>query len=270
MKINSSNNTQFQSGLTTKLLIKERFNNASKTEKMFVENFGVETRFSGNNSIALANELCLDIFDKLYNKLKIDLYLPPTIFSYKNSEIIDANSASNFCISDTKEVLKNEYPFPGRSIFFKEFPNLSFIDDITEFEYQNKKSSSNHFLAPFIHEWLHSLQLHHIYSQYGYGGNCEYLNSLYPKTDKNISGVELVKKLETKVLSKKENEVIFDNLGEYATKPINQYLEVFSETFTKFICKSLKGAELFKNPLDEIKNSNLDFQNIIQKVCHFE
>ena len=87
---------------------------------------------------------------------------------------------------------------------------------------------------------------------------------------KNISGVELVKKLETKVLSKKENEVIYDNLGEYATKPINQYLEVFSETFTKFICNSLKGAELFKNPLDEIKNSNSDFQNIIQKVCHFE
>lgn len=107
-----------------------------------------------------------------------------------------------------------------------------------------------------------------IYNHFGYGGDCEYLNSIYPLKSSKFSGFNIIKNLETKKLTPKENEIIFDILGEYSTLPINQYLEVFSETFTKFICASLKGTELSKNPIELLKNSPKEFQNIIKKVVY--
>ena len=63
-----------------------------------------------------------------------------------------------------------------------------------------------------------------------------------------------------------ENEIIYNELGEYATLPNNQYLEVFSEAFTKFICDSLKGVELIKNPIELLKSTPKEFQKILRKA----
>ena len=223
-----------------------------------------------NKSATLANTCCLSIILKLAEKFNKIIALPPAIFVYDKNNIIDKSMADNFCIADTQEILSNEYPFAGRSVFFKDFHNLEEVDIKSEILYSEKISSSPHFLAPFIHEWLHSLQLHFIYDKYGYGGNCEYLKGMYPDKCKGIKGVELIKELETKILTPEENEIIFDNLGEYSIKPVNQYLEIFSEAFTQLICSSLNGVELVKSPLDLLKNKNLEFQKLIEKVCKFE
>ncbi len=265
--INLNNfNTTFSSGLNNKILLKEKNINIQQEEEIFLNKYGIETRFNTNKSGALANSLCVKIFEKLFKHFNSQMVLPPTIYMYKKNEIIDTNNAPNFCISDTKNVLKNDYPFPGRAIFFLESLNLKEIDDKANTLFYNKESSSSHFLSPFIHEWLHSIQLDYIYRKYGYGGDCDYLKDLYPKKS-NISGVLLLKKLETRTLTQKENEIIFDVLGNYSTRPINQYLEIFSEAFTKFICNSLSGANLIKNPMDEIKKTNKEFQKILKKVC---
>ena len=105
-----------------------------------------------------------------------------------------------------------------------------------------------------------------IYNNFGYGGSCKYLRKQYPVKVQGITGFELIKKLQTKTLTSKENEIVFDFLGEYATNPENQYLEVFSEAFTKFICDSLKGIELVKNPIELLKNTPDEFQKILKKV----
>ena len=112
--------------------------------------------------------------------------------------LIDKKSAFDFCIPDTKEVINGEYPYPGRSVFFQNIKGLSEIDEITDFQYKNKRTSSSHFLAPFIHEWLHSFHLNAIYNKFGYGGSCKYLRKQYPVKVQGITGFELIKKCKQK------------------------------------------------------------------------
>lgn len=269
MNITNNSNTVFKSGLNLKTCFLEHSINPSKYENIFKDTYGIETSFLNNKSIALANTLCANIFVTLARKFKMNLVFPPVITAYNYKNLIAKDSASNFCIPDTKEVLNNDYPYPGRSIFFINSGNFNRINEITEYQYRNKKTSSSHFLSPFIHEWLHSLHLDYIYNKFGYGGDCDYLKKIYPKKMSFINGFELLKKLETKTLTTEENNIIFDILGEYSTKPQNQYLEICSETFTKFICDSLNGTKLVKNPFELLKKTPVEFQNILYKICQF-
>lgn len=265
----SINELNFKSGLTQDILFSEKKISAKNLERVFADDFGIETRFLNNSSAALANQLCLNIFSDIATKLNITLTVPPTIYLYNKNQLINNEQATNFCISDTREILKNEYPFPGRAIFFGNFKNLKEIDEKTEIQYKNHINSSSHFLAPFIHEWLHAFQLDHIFRNFGYGGDCDYLREIYPTSQNEITGVQLLKILENKVLSPKENEIVYETLGRYSTQPLNQYLEIFSETFTKFICDSLKNGVLVDNPLARLKKTTPEFQKIFKKVCLF-
>lgn len=266
MNINYNENLSFGSGLNAKIKIKEKFMFPQNIERDFANNYGVEVNFIQNKSVALANKFCVKILEKLAEIYRQRVILPPCITVFDRNCLIDKKSASNFCIPDTKEVINGEYPYPGRSVFFQNIKGLSEIDEITDFQYKNKRTSSSHFLAPFIHEWLHSFHLNVIYNKFGYGGSCKYLRGQYPVKAQGITGFELIKQLQTKTLTSKENEIVFDILGEYATNPENQYLEVFSEAFTKFICDSLKGIELVKNPIELLKNTPEEFQKILKKV----
>ena len=272
MKVHKISNNQFsfKSGLTQDILFAEKKVEVKKLEKIFADNYGIETNFLENPSAALANKLCLDIFNDIATKFNMTLTVPPTIYLYDKKQLINNEPAINFCISDTREVLKNEYPFPGRTIFFGNFKNLGEIDNDTEFLNKKQINSSSHFLAPFIHEWLHSFQLDYIFRNFGYGGDCDYLKEIYPTKQNRITGVQLLKILESKVLLPKENEIIYETIGKYSTQPINQYLEIFSETFTKFICNSLKNGRLNNNPFEQIKKTSPEFQKILHKVCLFK
>lgn len=260
----------FQAGLNHKILIKELLTNPKSKEKVLSELYNIDADFNNNKSMALANKYCADIFRTLLKKTDMDFRYPPNIKVYRQEQLLNKNSAENFCISDTKSVLKNDYPYPGRSIFFSEYPSLEYINYRSERLHHDKQSSSPHFLAPFIHEWIHSLQLDYIYNKFGYGGKCEYMTQQYPNKIQTKSGFDIVEKLSGQHLSEKENEIVYDELGEYATKPENQYFEVFSEAVTKFICNSLSGVKIIKNPTDLFKQTSKDFQNIIKKVLNFE
>ena len=270
MEVNKIDNIVFTSGLNSKLLIKEKLIRTKKKEIYFYSNYGIEANYRNNKAIALANDICAQIFVKLSKILNLKLKFPLFITAYEDKDLVDSREAQNFCIVDTRKVLNNEAPYPGLSIFFQNFKNLKYINDITEEQYKNKKTSSSHFLSPFVHEWLHVIQLDSIYQKFGYGGQCFFLNNLYPKKNNTITGYDLLKILETKVVSKKENEIIFDILGEYATGSQNQYLEIFSETLTKFICDSIRGTQIVKNPFDLLKNTPLEFQILFRKICSFE
>lgn len=271
MKVTSvQNHNCFKSGLNKKILLQEQSINPAFLENIFTYRYGIESKFLNNKSVALANKYCLSIFCKLSQKLNIKLAFPPSIFVYNKHQLIDKSSTENFCTQETSLVLKNEYPFLGRSIFFRNCNNLQDIDFITELKYRKNKISSSHFLSPFIHEWLHSFHLDMIYKTLGYGGNCKFMQQIYPSVNQKQNGVNKLKELETIVLSDKENEVVYNTIGEYATYPINQYQEIFSETFTKFICNSLKGIELVSNPLDQLYKTNKAFQEILNKILQLK
>ena len=112
---------------------------------------------------------------------------------------------------------------------------------------------------------MHNVYLNYIYSKYGYEGNCSYTKKKYYRNDKN-SGLQMLRKLTNLSFDNKENLLITDVLGKYSTTKINQYHEVFSETFTKIICDSLKGIDIVKNPMDVLKNMPIEFRKIITKV----
>ena len=120
----SNNTLNFKSGLTQDIVSIEKNTKAKEIEKIFANDFGIEANFLDNPSAALANKLCLNIFNDLATKSNLALTLPPTIFLYNKNQLINNEPATNFCISDTREVLKNEYPFPGRTLFFGNFKNL--------------------------------------------------------------------------------------------------------------------------------------------------
>lgn len=269
MKIqdNTYRSHNFKAGLTSKIIKNAKSINPTAQEQFLSNQYGIETNFLNNSSAAFANIMCLKIFKTLLSKLRSNIILPPAIFTYEKSQLIEPDCAENFCIPDTCNILKNDYPFPGRSIFFQNFERLEEIDNQTESLHKNKISSSAHFLAPFIHEWLHSFHLDYIYRNLGYGGNCSYLQQIYPEQNKDTTGIQLLQQLEDKVLSQEENNIVFETLGLYSTLNKNQYLEVFSEAFTKFICASLSsGLEIVKNPLEELRKTSKDFQRILAKV----
>lgn len=266
----SFNNLNFKSGLTKEILADENNLCAKSVELELMNTYATEACFLENKSFALVNKLCINIFKTLATKLNIPFEFPPAIYLYKKERLIDSESSANFCIPDTKEVLKDDYPFAGRSLFFREFENLAEIDDKTELQHRNNINSTSHFLSPFIHEWLHSFQLDYIFKQFGYGGECEYLKEMYPQKQSKITGIMLLDMLKTKALSCQENKIVGETLGIYSTLPSNQYLEIFSESFTKFICESLKNGVLIRNPLEQLKNTPKEFQNIFTKVCLFK
>lgn len=270
MKINKTKNYNysFKAGLNKNIQTEEKVTQPEKVENLFNNKYGIDVYFEHNKSAAYANKICLNILHTLKDKLKLNFVLPPSIYVYQKNNLVDANLPHNFCISDTMEILKNNYPFPGRSIFFQNFKNLEQVNNDAEVLYKNKISSSNHFLAPFIHEWMHSIHIDRIYNKLGYGGDCSYLQEVYPFKKNKKTGVEFLKELELKTLKKEENAVVFNTLGEYSTREGNQYLEIFSEAYTKFICDSLNGIELVKNPIENFKKTSKDFQKIFAKVCN--
>lgn len=265
---NLINIVSFKAGLNNKILNQEKITKPDKIQEIFGK-YGIETDFDKNKTISYANMICLEIFDSIKKRFNINYNMPPAIFAYQSRYLIEKNSV-NFCIPDTTNVLSNDYPFLGRSIFFNECKNLKQINNITDRLYKNKEISSPHFLSPFIHEWFHSIHLDSIYSKYGYGGNCDVMKEIYPSKTKLKSGYSILKELETKTLQKQENMVVYDVLGKYSTQTTNQYLEIFSETLTMAICKSLDGLKLIHNPLEVIKNTPNEFQKIFLKVLKLE
>lgn len=267
---NNTYKLSFKAGLTKRILFQNFLISTKKNEEEFLKKYGTEADFKSNKTVAYANKSCCNLFSELLHKLNKNILFPPCIKVYEKKELIEKDCANNFCIPDTKSVLNDDYPFPGRSIFFYNYKSLEDIDNIVEKQFKNKKTSSPHFLAPFIHEWVHSLHLDYIYSKYGYGGTCKFMHQQYPTKYSKVNGFDIIKNLADKQLTEKENEIIFEELGEYSTRPVNQYFEIFSEAVTKYICESLSGVKLIKNPIDLFKNSSKEFQNIFKKVSKLD
>lgn len=87
--------------------------------------YGVEANFKNNKSVAFANSVCAKIINKLFRLVNKHFEFPTFITLYNRENLIEKYAAQNFCIPDTKEVLKKEYPFLGRSIFWENFHNMN-------------------------------------------------------------------------------------------------------------------------------------------------
>lgn len=271
MEVKSINkHVSFRSGLNYTLL-KESHNISIKE----IESFNLKTRkinidFCNCNPIAFCLQKVFKIFDILKQKTgkKIFDINIPNIQVYTPPELFFEHTGYGFCIPETQKVIINTPPYNTGSVFYKKEDSLEQINKETEDSFNNGNRSSSHFLANTIHEIMHSSYLNMIYNKYGYNGNCSYTKEKYPLINKNKSGLDVLKLLQILTLSQHENNIIQNVLGTYSIGIQNQYHEIFSETFTQLICKSLseKNALPIKNPLEDLNRYPKEFLNILFKI----
>lgn len=261
------NNINFQSGLNNNLIKQSKNVKVKKIEANFLYN-QVDTNFKDCQSIAFTADKVFQIFDNLSRKLKINTFQIsiPRIQIYQKKNLIFDFQGYGFCIPETQQILKKEFPFETGSIFFEKENSLEEINQKLDESFKKEERSSSHYLAPFIHEFLHNSYINYIYTKYGYEGICPYTSKKY-HNDKNC-GHSIMRELQTLKFNEHENKIIRENLGQYATTSQNQYHEVFAETFTKLICNCLsaENSTLCSNPIDELKKLPKEFLTIVKKL----
>lgn len=245
MKIQSTN-PAFKSGLTHKILKAERGLDTKAVQNYLLQNKGILSDFKSNKPTTLAVLLGTTILDSFKTKYNGFNLFCPSIRTYEQKELITNKNLHNFCIQEKQFVLKNHSPFEKGSIFYEKVNSLEEMNSIIETDSRKGKRSSGHFLAETIHEMLHAIYL-------------EYISKINPK---------LLPELQEKTFNEKENTIIKNTLGSYASESKNQYHEVFAETFTQVICNSLDNCILVKNPKEELRKYPQNFLNIIKKVLH--
>lgn len=266
IKINSA--TNFKSGMTSKILRMERNINPKSVENYFCNLPTKDWRsfynidFKDNKAMATANRLCADIFNNLrqifdyragYSMQTLtspqDLY----VYNRDNSNIYE--NRNFFCIGKPGRVEQDKPFFELGTIFMpNEIKKLDKLDALTEDCYQKNKTSTPHFMNAIVHEWLHAIFDKTLYNF------CENRNLHYDK---------IIDIYSIQQLTDKEKEIVSDIICESpASCNVNQYAETFAESWTKFICESLSEdcTTFEKNPLDLLKATPKEFQEILKKV----
>lgn len=242
MKIQQSNNINYKAGLTRPIKTMSTRKSAFDIANDFVINHDIDACFNSNKEHAF----CIDTVRKIMTKLFPKETNPPAIRCFNTNQLI--YNADNFCINQPTTVFEDEPPFEARSIFFKEIRSLDELDYYTELAYLSGKTSSPHFLASIIHEWMHAVHLYIL-------GQCKGINTKI-----------LLQAINTEQLSEKDKKIVEGILGNYCVNSKSQHMEIFAETFTQLICKSLdKNLELKNDPISLLKTYPKEFQNIIYK-----
>ena len=261
-------NINFKSGLSTTLIKQCRDINVRKLEKRLNLN-NIPSDFDFNKPVAFAIHKVFEIFNilKKQSKIKIFEIFTPRIQVYLTSNLRFNFKGYGFCVPETQSILKGQPPFETGSLFFQKENSIEEIDKKLDKSFLNDERSSSHYLSPFIHEFLHGIYLDHIYKKFGYEGKCPYTAQKYKRTE-NDYGLKVMNILQNLQFNNRENELIKNILGKYATTSENQYHEVFAETFTQVICKCLsdKNSLPVKDPIDEFKQYPKEFINIIKKI----
>lgn len=265
---NTNHSLTFYSGLNKSLIRKSKCVNTKQFElELYSKN--IDAIFDFNRPVAFATSNVVQMFTVLKNKLKAGIFdiSTPHIQVYLKQDLSFDFQGYGFCVPETQKILKKEAPFETGSVFFEKENSIEALNERLDKSYQNHERSSSHYLAPFVHEFLHSAYINYIYQKYGYEGLCPYTAQKYSRKANNC-GLKVMNLLQKLRFNEAENNIILDNLGKYAASSKNQYHEVFAETFTKMICNSLsdKDSMPIKNPMDELKNFPKEFLSIVQKL----
>lgn len=244
-------NVPFKAGLNNNVVRLQHVFDCKFAEK-YLQKQGINSNFLNNKSLALATNIAVDILNKLHSTFDFFYFWSPSINVYNTKDLLLDNDLYHFCIPEQKNVLTNHPTFEPASIFYSNVSSLEELDFQSEQAKKLGLKNTNHYLADIIHEMMHAVYLNTIYKKYG------------------KKSLLVLQKLEQKCFTPEENEVIKNVIGQYATNPLNQYHEVFADTFTKSICDSISTNEILpmENPLDKFKKYPKEFINIMKKVLN--
>lgn len=258
----TNNSVNFKSHLTPSIKKMIKTSDVRFIEKSFKENYGVETDFLNNKTMASFFAFTLNIFEELNEKYNLPFSaLPTNIRVYNEENLISRKMGGNFCISDSGLVLKRHKPFPLRSIFMMNLNNAKEIDKEIEKQFLRRQRSSSHFLSEVIHEWSHNIHLDLIYKKFGYNGKCPFAKSLYPVSKEKIYNDIFINNNEQNI----QNE-IYNTLGAYAQQS-NSKKEIFAECLAQIITNSIdcNSLKILKNPLDNLTRMPKTIRTFLEK-----
>lgn len=242
-------NLSFKAGLN-KGVVRSQHTFDCKNAEKFLSTQGIVSNFQNNRAMALSANMAVNILNYLNCAFNMFKFRAPSINVYSKDKLLLDSNLYHFCIPENKKVLINEPEFKPAAIFYSNIPSIEELDFQAEQAKKQGLKNTNHFLSDIIHEMMHAIYLNKIYEKYG------------------SMSFDILKGLEGKTLNERENEIVGNLLGEYATKPLNQYHEIFADTFTKSICDSLSATDILpkENPLDKFREYPKEFIEIIKKI----
>ena len=263
----------FKSNIRTELLIQEKKIKPKQVLK-YLRNYPQkdwgdfnQSDFKDNKTVALISKLCVDIFKNFQKKCDYrkgyslqNLICPRDIYVFdreidKSFKDFPTSFFTNF---NSVSINDNSKHFQIATIFLdNNISSLEELNSMTEKYYKDKLISSNHFLQPFIHEYMHSIFF-------------KFVN--YITRNSRFSYLKTIENFENKKLTSLEKEIISNTISQYPLHSAHPYSELLAEAGAKFICDSLtEDCQSFKNnPVDLYKSTSNEFQKIMKKVLTIE
>ena len=197
--------------------------NPDKVARELQDKFHINADFGNNPVFAAFSALTVNIFQKL------GFAKPPSIL-LKDFRGTIYESYLGICATypcDNSLYRKFHEDFPLRSVIMNRQQNWESIQERMLVLKKQKLLSTSHFLAPFIHEFVHSAHLDNLIKKYGNGSK---LMGKFQKEFKNADTISLIKK----------------ETGNYAsTSPC----EMVAEEMTQLIVDSLNPKTILPNEM---------------------
>lgn len=227
---------------------------------------GIPTDFNGNPVIAWGSAKTIELFERLNKNYKLKLALPKGIYAKDFRELnTDEPEAMGICnFFDTELIKGSKTRIPGQTVFFNTFEtainntppehrwllNWLNINRISDYLYQTKHLSTDHFLGVFIHEFTHNSHESNAFDKLG---NWDMVLEKF-RTVKESENIEEFKRKYGQKISQ---------ICEYAlTNP----LEAVACDFSKVVADSLDPQTLLptRNPFIGTPYENLSFWQMVK------
>ena len=176
MKIDNSG-ISFRAGLTAQMKREISACDVKKITEEFTKS-GVNADFRGNKILAWCSLQCLKIIKAMNEKYGLKLGLPNGIFVYdfKKLNIKEKNATGFLNFAPAKLYFDENKITPEKTIFFNEFKGFKYsggnefwdrIDQMADENFDRHFSSTDFFLEPVLHEFLHAVHEENLIQKLG-------------------------------------------------------------------------------------------------------
>ena len=157
----------FKAGLTSKMRQEIASTDVVKISREFF-NHGIETDFKNNKVIAWCSLQCLKLIKFMNEKYGLNLGIPKGIFveDFNKLKIAEKEATGFLNFAPAKLYLGDDKIIPEKTIFFNEFEGFNYsggnefwnrIDRMSDENFDRRFSSTDFFLEPVLHEFLHAV-----------------------------------------------------------------------------------------------------------------
>lgn len=174
MKINNcclkpNKTLSYTGGLNKQMVSEIKRTNISSIENR-LNTQGINADFAGNKFIAWSSLKVTELVNNLNKKFHLNIELPRNIFVKNLTELHTDDTAVSYGITNflpCRLYKNNNDIMPAMTVIFnKEFP-WHMVDEISDYEYHTKNTTSNFFLESFIHEFSHIAHEGNLLNKFG-------------------------------------------------------------------------------------------------------